>query len=418
MADWSGFYKLSWTERLQRTVENKSLTPEQAQIMRDHVDEIGENQVENYLYNFGVPTGLLLNLPVDGREVVVPMATEEPSVIAAANNGAKMMRAGEGVKTTIESRLVRGQVIVQHVTDIEQLQRYIEKNDKQLIEIANNAHPSMQKRGGGARALTIEVIGQGMVIINILIDPKEAMGANVANTMAEAVAGKLRRAGYDVLMAILSNYVTEAIVKGTVAIPLAALAGKSGMTGEEVGARIEAASRVESLSPYRAVTSNKGMLNGVEAVVLASGNDTRAVNASLHAYAASTGQYRGLTTWRVAGDQLVGSVTMPLMLGVVGGSIGIVPSVQLNHAIMGNPTAAELTSIAAAVGLAQNLAAIRALVTSGIQSGHMALQAKSLALQVGAKPDEVPGLAEELQATGHFDAKTAAELLAKLRQTK
>ena len=415
MANWQGFYKLSWQERLQRTIENKNLTADQAALITQHYDMVGEQQVENYLYNFGVPTGLLLELPVDGRLVTVPMSTEEPSVIAAANNGARMMRAGAGVQTVIESRLVRGQIILDNVADVVALQTYVETHLTQLLQVANNAHPSMAKRGGGAKALTVEVLDAQTAIVNVLVDPKAAMGANVVNTMSEAIASVLRQAGYEVLMAILSNFATESLVKAKVAVPVTALATKQGMSGADVAAKIAAASRIETLSPYRAVTSNKGMLNGIEAAVLASGNDTRAVNAALHAYAAQGGQYHGLTRWTVQGDKLLGETTLPLILGVVGGSIGIVPAVKLNHALMDNPTVNELTSTIAAVGLAQNLAAIRALVSTGIQAGHMALQAKSLALQVGATPAEVPALTAALQQAGKFNEATARELLAKLR---
>ncbi|MBZ5942008.1 hydroxymethylglutaryl-CoA reductase, degradative [Weissella cibaria] len=415
MANWQGFYKLSWQERLQRTIENKNLTADQAALITQHYDMVGEQQVENYLYNFGVPTGLLLELPVDGRLVTVPMSTEEPSVIAAANNGARMMRAGAGVQTVIESRLVRGQIILDNVADVVALQTYVETHLTQLLQVANDAHPSMAKRGGGAKALTVEVLDAQTAIVNVLVDPKAAMGANVVNTMSEAIASVLRQAGYEVLMAILSNFATESLVKAKVAVPVTALATKQGMSGADVAAKIAAASRIETLSPYRAVTSNKGMLNGIEAAVLASGNDTRAVNAALHAYAAQGGQYHGLTRWTVQGDKLLGETTLPLILGVVGGSIGIVPAVKLNHALMDNPTVNELTSTIAAVGLAQNLAAIRALVSTGIQAGHMALQAKSLALQVGATPAEVPALTAALQQAGKFNEATARELLAKLR---
>ncbi|MCT8401440.1 hydroxymethylglutaryl-CoA reductase, degradative [Weissella cibaria] len=415
MANWQGFYKLSWQERLQRTIENKNLTADQAALITQHYDMVGEQQVENYLYNFGVPTGLLLELPVDGRLVTVPMSTEEPSVIAAANNGARMMRAGAGVQTVIESRLVRGQIILDNVADVVALQTYVETHLTQLLQVANDAHPSMAKRGGGAKALTVEVLDAQTAIVNVLVDPKAAMGANVVNTMSEAIASVLRQAGYEVLMAILSNFATESLVKAKVAVPVTALATKQGMSGADVAAKIAAASRIETLSPYRAVTSNKGMLNGIEAAVLASGNDTRAVNAALHAYAAQGGQYHGLTHWTVQGDELLGETTLPLILGVIGGSIGIVPAVKLNHALMDNPTVNELTSTIAAVGLAQNLAAIRALVSTGIQAGHMALQAKSLALQVGATPAEVPALTAALQQAGKFNEATARELLAKLR---
>lgn len=415
MANWQGFYKLSWQERLQRTIENKNLTADQAALITQHYDMVGEQQVENYLYNFGVPTGLLLELPVDGRLVTVPMSTEEPSVIAAANNGSRMMRAGAGVQTVIESRLVRGQIILDNVANVAALQTYVETHLTQLLQVANDAHPSMAKRGGGAKALTVEVLDTQTAIVNVLVDPKAAMGANVVNTMSEAIASVLRQAGYEVLMAILSNFATESLVKAKVAVPVTALATKQGMSGTEVAAKIAAASRIETLSPYRAVTSNKGMLNGIEAAVLASGNDTRAVNAALHAYAAQGGQYHGLTRWTVRGEELLGETTLPLILGVVGGSIGIVPAVKLNHALMDNPTVNELTSTIAAVGLAQNLAAIRALVSTGIQAGHMALQAKSLALQVGATPAEVPALTAALQQAGKFNEATARELLAKLR---
>ena len=415
MANWQGFYKLSWQERLQRTIENKNLTADQAALITQHYDMVGEQQVENYLYNFGVPTGLLRELPVDGRLVTVPMSTEEPSVIAAANNGARMMRAGAGVQTVIESRLVRGQIILDNVANVAALQTYVETHLTQLLQVANDAHPSMAKRGGGAKALTVEVLDTQTAIVNVLVDPKAAMGANVVNTMSEAIASVLRQAGYEVLMAILSNFATESLVKAKVAVPVTALATKQGMSGAEVAAKIAAASRIETLSPYRAVTSNKGMLNGIEAAVLASGNDTRAVNAALHAYAAQGGQYHGLTRWTVRGEELLGETTLPLILGVVGGSVGMVPAVKLNQASMDNPPVKELTSTIAAVGLAQNLAAIRALVSTGIQAGHMALQAKSLALQVGATPAEVPALTAALQQAGKFNEATARELLAKLR---
>ena len=406
MADWHGFYKLSWRERLDKTIENKQLTAEQVALIEAQYDAVGEQQVENYLYNFGVPTGLLPDLPVDGRLVTVPMSTEEPSVIAAASNGARMMRAGEGVKTTIQSRLLRGQVILTDVANVDALQEYVSSNNQALLQAANDAHPSMAKRGGGAKALTVEVLDEQTAIVNVMVDPKAAMGANVVNTMSEAVAEKLTIAGYQVL------------IKARVAIPVDALATKQGMPGAEVARKIAAASHIEQLSPYRAVTSNKGLLNGIEATVLASGNDTRAVNAALHAYAANNGQYHGLTSWTVQDDMLLGETTLPLMLGVVGGSIGIVPAVKLNHALMDNPTVNELTSIVAAVGLAQNLSALRALVTTGIQAGHMALQAKSLALQVGATTEEVPALTARLQQIGQFNETVARETLATLRHSK
>ncbi|MDF8373307.1 hydroxymethylglutaryl-CoA reductase, degradative [Weissella paramesenteroides] len=417
MTNWHSFYKRPWSERLTILTDNQNLTIDEQQLMQDQYDDIGAQQVENYIYNFGVPTGLLLQLPVDGQEFIVPMTTEEPSVIAAANNGARMMRQGSGVKTKRREHLMRGQIMLVNLSDMAKLQQFIQNQELQLLQIANDAHPSMAARGGGAKQLTIDVLDENTAAVNVLIDTKEAMGANTVNTMAEAVATQLRQQGYQVLMAILSNYGTEALVEAEVAIPVTALATKQGVSGQTIAEKIALASHLEELSPHRAVTSNKGILNGIEAVVLASGNDTRAVNAALHAYAAHTGQYSGLISWQVEHDQLVGRTVMPMSIGVVGGSIGIVPAVKLNHHIMGNPSAEQLAGIIIATGLAQNLAALRALVSTGIQAGHMALQAKSLAIQVGAMNDEVEQLAAQLNQTNQINAAMARQLLQKMRDS-
>ncbi|MBU7556005.1 hydroxymethylglutaryl-CoA reductase, degradative [Weissella paramesenteroides] len=417
MTNWHSFYKRPWSERLTILTDNQNLTIDEQQLMQDQYDDIGAQQVENYIYNFGVPTGLLLQLPVDGQEFIVPMTTEEPSVIAAANNGARMMRQGSGVKTKRREHLMRGQIMLVNLSDMAKLQQFIQNQELQLLQIANDAHPSMAARGGGAKQLTIDVLDEKTAAVNVLIDTKEAMGANTVNTMAEAVATQLRQQGYQVLMAILSNYGTEALVEAEVAIPVTALATKQGVSGQTIAEKIALASHLEELSPHRAVTSNKGILNGIEAVVLASGNDTRAVNAALHAYAAHTGQYSGLISWQVEHDQLVGRTVMPMSIGVVGGSIGIVPAVKLNHHIMGNPSAEQLAGIIIATGLAQNLAALRALVSTGIQAGHMALQAKSLAIQVGAMNDEVEQLVAQLNQTNQINAAMARQLLQKMRDS-
>lgn len=417
MTNWHSFYKRPWSERLTILTDNQNLTIDEQQLMQDQYDDIGAQQVENYIYNFGVPTGLLLQLPVDGQEFIVPMTTEEPSVIAAANNGARMMRQGSGVKTKRREHLMRGQIMLVNLSDMAKLQQFIQNQELQLLQIANDAHPSMAARGGGAKQLTIDVLDENTAAVNVLIDTKEAMGANTVNTMAEAVATQLRQQGYQVLMAILSNYGTEALVEAEVAIPVTALATKQGVSGQTIAEKIALASHLEELSPHRAVTSNKGILNGIEAVVLASGNDTRAVNAALHAYAAHTGQYSGLISWQVEHDQLVGRTVMPMSIGVVGGSIGIVPAVKLNHHIMGNPSVEQLAGIIIATGLAQNLAALRALVSTGIQAGHMALQAKSLAIQVGAMNDEVEQLVAQLNQTNQINAAMARQLLQKMRDS-
>lgn len=415
MADWQGFYKLDWAARVERVSAQLGLSAEQRELIEKHYDAIGEQQVENYLYNFGVPMGLVTELPVDGRLVNVPMATEEPSVIAAANNGARMMRTGQGVVTKMQRRLIRGQVVVTDLTDVQAFVTLIQRRRDELLHIANAARPSMQDRGGGAKEIKLEILDQSRVIVNVMVDPKEAMGANVVNTMAEAVANYLREHDYHVLMAVLSNYATEALVSARVEIPVAGLATKQGIDGALVAQRIVAANEIEYLSPYRAVTSNKGIMNGIEAVVLASGNDVRAINASVHAYAGRDDQYHGLARWTLENETLVGGIELPLALGTVGGSIGIVPAVQLNQTLMGNPSVKELGGIVAAIGLAQNLAALRALVSTGIQKGHMALQARSLAIAAGALLTEVDEVVGALQASEEYTLKAAQTILHTIR---
>lgn len=416
--NWSGYYKLDWQDRVQYLVDHHLIDGNQAELITENYNPVGDQQVENYLYNFGVPTGLLTDIKVNGEHKSVPMATEEPSVIAAANNGARMLNQGDGVRAAFKQRLIRGQVIAINLEDAEAFQDYVEQHTAELLAVANQAHPSMLARGGGAKGITIEPLDINTVAVDILVDPCEAMGANVVNTMAEAVAQDLRSAGFEILMGILSNYATEALIEAEVAVPVVALKTKQGMTGAEVAEKIAQASHMEQLTPYRAVTANKGIMNGVEAVVLASGNDTRAVNAGMHAYAAESGQYKGLAQWLVSddGDYLHGYIKMPLVLGVVGGSIGIVPAVQLNQQIMGNPDAQTLSAIVAGVALAQNLAALRALVSSGIQAGHMALQAKSLALQVGATVSEVPLLVAALTQSKQINQASAQALLEDIRK--
>jgi len=416
MSQWQGFYKRPWNERVAVTAENKNLSPEQVHLIKANYDEVGSQLVENYLYNFGVPTGLLLDLPVDGKSYVVPMTTEEPSVIAAANNGARMMRMGTGVQIDMPERLVRGQVILLDVSDMNQLSQWLEETQAELIEKINASRPSMVRRGGGLKKLSLQQLDDTTAEVTLFVDTQAAMGANVVNSLSERASELMREAGYTVLMGILSNYATESLVRATVKIPVDALKTKTGMSGAVVAKRIAQASHIEQLTPYRAVTANKGVMNGVEAVTLASGNDTRAINAALHAYASRDGQYRGLVTWQVKDDQLIGRTELPILVGVVGGSIGIVPAVKLNHAIMDNPNVSELSGIIAGVALAQNLAALRALVSTGIQAGHMALQGKSLAIQVGATPEEVLVLAEALEKSGKFDESNARKLLQSLRE--
>lgn len=418
MGKWSGFYHLDQANRMKLLQSSYQFDQTEVALIQKHYDSIGETQIENYIYNFGIPTGLLFDLKVNQQNWVVPMTTEEPSVIAAANHGAKMIATGSGVKTTRKKRLMMGQIILTNVDDWDNLQNFIEINQIEILAVANAAHPSMLKRGGGAKQVICNSLGNQTMELNILIDPKAAMGANLTNTMVESVADFLRAAGYQVLMAILSNNAKYALTKAQVMIPVEALVGKLDIDGLTIAHKIEQASQIEQISVNRAVTANKGIMNGIEAVVLASGNDTRSVSAAVHAFAADQGRYRGLINWTVQNDQLVGTTVMPILVGMVGGSIGIVPLVQLNHKIMNHPSVEELTDIMVAVGMAQNLAALRSLVTEGIQRGHMALQAKTLAVQVGAKGDEVVSLTDLLKQSSIKDSQHASKLLQQIRGKK
>lgn len=415
MSKWSGFYHLDQADRISRLQENYQFDQNELELIREHYDPIGETQIENYIYHFGIPTGLVFNLKVNHKNRIVPMTTEEPSVIAAANHGAKMISAGTGVQTTRQQRLVLGQIIVTEIDDFKALQNFIQTNQVKILVIANDAHPSMLRRGGGAQKIKVTQLDVHTAEINLLIDPKAAMGANLTNTMIEAVAEFLQTAGYQTLMAILSNNAKYAVTDAKVSIPITALVGKLNLDGKTIARRIEQASQIEQISVNRAVTANKGILNGIEAIVLASGNDTRNVNAALHAFAARDGQYKGLIQWKVQDDQLIGKTSMPILVGIVGGSIGIVPLVQLNHRIMQNPTVEELTDLIISIGLAQNLAALRSLVTEGIQRGHMGLQAKSLAVQVGAIGAEVNQLVDLINESSIKDSQQAEKLLQEIR---
>lgn len=415
MNKWSGFYHLDQAQRIRRLQEDYKFDQNELALFQAHYDLVGEAQVENYIYQFGVPTGLLFNLKVNQKDWIVPMATEEPSVIAAANYGAKMISAGTGIKTIRQQRLMMGQIILTEIDDFGSLQKFIETNQIKILEIANDAHPSMLKRGGGAQIVKLTKLDAQTAEINILVDPKAAMGANLTNTMVEAVADYLRKVGYQVLMAILSNNAKYAVTDAQVRIPFEALVGKSDLDGSTIAKKIVQANKIEQISVNRAVTANKGIMNGIEAIVLASGNDTRNVNAALHAFAARDGQYKGLIQWKVQDDQLVGTTSMPILVGIVGGSIGIVPLVQLNHKIMKNPTVEELTDLIVSVGIAQHLAALRSLVTEGIQRGHMGLQAKSLAVQVGAVGLEVNLLADLIKQSSIKDSQQAVKLLKIIR---
>ena len=291
----------------------------------------------------------------------------------------------------------------------------ISQYEAELLEIANQAHPSIVRRGGGAKWIRVRKLDKNIVSIDLAVDVQEAMGANMLNTMLEAIAATIReKYEQDVVMSILSNYATECLATAICDIPVASLA-KNGMSGEKIAEKIAQASYIAQIDPYRATTHNKGIMNGIDGVVIASGNDWRAIEAGAHAYAAKDGSYRGLSTWKVIGDTLHGEITLPLPLGSVGGSIGIVPLVKVNHKLLEIENAIELEKVVASVGLGQNLAALYALVTEGIQKGHMRLQLKSLVSSIGATEKEIPLVVSKLEKLNKRDMSTAKEILDNLR---
>lgn len=416
MNEWQhGFYRLPLSQRQALLASQVGITDTELNEVKKRASQHGDQMVENYITDFGLPEGLALHLVVNQREYLVPMVVEEPSVIAAESHGAQMIAKAGGFSAPTEPRRMVGQVVLGQVEDPKRVTTVVLQNKARIIDIANQAHPSMKKRGAGAKTLEIRNIGEGYVSVDLIIDVGEAMGANTVNTMCEAVAAFFEKQGYQVVTAILSNLATQSVQTATCEIPLVEL-GTGGVDGKLVGQKIEQLSQLAQIDPYRATTHNKGIMNGIDAVMIATGNDWRAIESGAHAFAAVDGQYRGLSQWRVNGDCLSGIIKIPLPVGTVGGSIGIVPLVKLNQRVMGIKSADELAAVTASLGLAQNLAALTALATTGIQTGHMKLQYRSLAVTVGAKPSEVAPLVKRLMKQKSVDQQIAVNELNKLRK--
>lgn len=428
------YYKKSRQDRIDVLVDQEHITSDQAEFLKNGQGlptEIANNMIENALSTYGLPYGLALNFLINDQEVHIPMVTEEPSVIAAASNGGKIIQQAGGFKSQVNQRLMTGQIAFTGLEDDAQALRfegYVTEFVDDLLAVANAAYPSIVGRGGGARSIRSRYYpatdsSAAFFIVYLTIDTQEAMGANMMNTMLEALKAHILGqvdfiANIDGLMAILSNYAVEATATATCEIT-ARLLDKGPISGVEVASKIALASQLAQVDVYRATTHNKGIMNGVDAFVLATGNDWRAIEAGVHAYAARDGQYRGLAKWTYDSDReiLSGELTLPLALGAVGGSIGIHPTVQVTKSILGQSDAKHLMEIAVSLGLAQNFAAVRALVTEGIQAGHMQLQAKSLAIQAGADGDqEINAVVTALENADHKNLAAAKEILEKLRQ--
>ncbi|WPG03271.1 hydroxymethylglutaryl-CoA reductase, degradative [Streptococcus agalactiae] len=419
---WTGFSKKSPEERIHYLEEQDFLADSSLEIVtnQDLLSLSLANQMaENVIGRIALPFSLVPDVLVNGKVYQVPYVTEEPSVVAAASFAAKIIKRSGGFLTTVHNRKMIGQVAIYDVQDSQHTKESILNQKQQLLEIANAAHPSIVKRGGGACDLTIE-IKEDFLIVYLMVDTKEAMGANMVNTMMEALSSPLEDISKGKsLMSILSNYATESLVTATCRVDLRFLSRQKEDT-IKLAQKMTMASQLAQVDPYRASTHNKGIFNGIDAIVLATGNDWRAIEAGAHTYAVKDGQYRGLSKWsyKVDDNFLEGTLTLPMPVATKGGSIGINPSVQLAHDLLGRPNAKELASIVLSIGLAQNFAALKALVSTGIQAGHMKLQAKSLALLAGAKEEQISEVVKQLLDSKHMNLETAQKIVNKLTKSK
>ncbi|EFO7247279.1 hydroxymethylglutaryl-CoA reductase, degradative [Listeria monocytogenes] len=420
------FYKKTVEERHAILAEYADLNEEEQAFLAStgalSFDK-ANHMIENTIGIYSLPLGLGMNMLLNDKRYVVPMAMEEPSVVAAQSAGAKLIAQNGGITGSATKRKMIGQIELISVSDIQAAKENIIANEEQLIAIANQAHPSLQKRGGGAVEIQIRTAqtanDETLLIVHLLVDTQEAMGANMVNTMVETLAPELEMLTNGTAnMRILSNLVDEATATAVCRINPESLATKT-QSGEWVRDRIIAAYEFADADIYRAATHNKGIMNGIDAVIMAFGNDWRAVEAASHAYAARTGNYKPMSKWSKDADgYLVGELTLPMPVAFVGGSIAIHPIASLSKKIARVESAKELAMLVCAVGLTQNLAALKALVTEGIQRGHMSLQAKSLAMTAGAEADEIEIVATFLQESKQLNVVAAKEFIAKLRSEK
>lgn len=421
-----GFYKLPLDERRRAAAEVLGVPVaelERALGMGGLDPRTADKTIENVIGTYAMPFALALNVQMNGRDHLVPMVVEEPSVVAAASNAAKMIRDGGGFQAESDEPVMISQVQLDEVADPVAATSAILREKESLLELANASVPNLVARGGGARDLEVRDLGEGWLVVHVLVDCRDAMGANLVNTIAESIAERVARlAKGRVGLRILSNLCDRRCVRIRCAVPPRALSG-DGFSGEDVRDGIVRASRFAERDPYRAATHNKGIMNGIDPVVIATGNDWRAIEAGAHAFAARTGTYGPLCVWRVSDGSdgspagyLVGTMEVPLQLGIVGGTLRVHEAARFGLHVAGVESAQELSMLAACVGVASNLAALRALATVGIQKGHMALHARSVAIAAGAKGDLVELVAQAISEAGNVTVDAArAELVRRQR---
>jgi hydroxymethylglutaryl-CoA reductase len=417
-----GFHRLERAERLRQLAAASGLDEMELAELGDAAPlslEAAEHMIENAVGVVGLPLGVALNFVINGRERLVPMAIEEPSVIAAASHAARLARDAGGFFAEATAPLMIAQIQLVDVPDLAAASQRLQGATLQLLATANAVHPNMLRRGAGARRIDVRPLPDTpcgpMLIVHLVADVGDAMGANAVNSMAEALSPLIEElTGGRALLRILSNLADQRLARARVRIPFTCL-DTATFRGADVARRMEQAWAFAAADPYRAATHNKGVMNGIDAVAMATGQDWRGVEAGAHAYAARHGHYGPLTEWRVHRDALLGSIELPLAVGIVGGNLECNRRARFAVRLLGIDSARELAAVMAAVGLAQNFAAMRALVTDGIQRGHMALHARGLAVAAGAPEELVEQVVERLIAGGEIKLTKAREILAAAR---
>lgn len=416
-----GFYKMTVEDRKQYIIDLFNLTEEETNQLLNPIslpEETADNMIENVIGTFSLPMGLGLNFKINEKDYVVPMVVEEPSIIASASYIAKIVRDAGGFTTEATERIMIGQIQVVGCPDFDAAKKSILNEKEMLIQAANDAYPSLVARGGGAVDLDVRMLNEGestysqMLVVHLYVNTCDAMGANIINTMAESLAPVVEHlTSGKVYLRILSNYADRCLAKAKCVIP-PHLLDSEGFSGEEVRDGVVHAYEFAASDPYRAVTHNKGIMNGIDPVIIATGNDWRAVEAGAHAYATRNGQYSSMTTWsKDEAGNLVGELELPMSLGIVGGASRVHPMAKVAYKLLNISSAKELAQVVVAVGLAQNLGALKALATDGIQKGHMALHSRSVAMAAGATGEMVDMVAKKLVEEKEIRVGYAKKLL-------
>lgn len=415
-----GFYKLSPAERLNKVrevtgLESSALAP--IVPADENMLAIADRMIENVIGTLSIPLGVAANFTINGRDYLIPMATEEPSVVAAASNMASVARIHGGFHASSDQPIMISQIQVVGAPDPHGARMRLYERRREILDLANEQDPFLLKLGGGAKDIEVRIVeatGATYIVLHLIVDVRDAMGANAVNTMAEALAPLVTEiAGGRVRLRILSNKADRRLAR------VRAVYDRDALGGADVVDGIIDAYRFAAADPYRAATHNKGIMNGITAVVLATGNDTRAVEAGVHSHAAASGRYTSLSHYEKDADgNLVGTLELPIAVGLVGGATKTHPVAQAAVKMLDVRSAQELAEVIVSVGLAQNTSALRALAAEGIQKGHMSLHARNIAIAAGADGDEVDQVAERLKAAGHVRMDIAQQVLEEVRRAK